>query len=153
MPLVMYADIEAILKEQDVAETNTKKTPKHMPAAIGNIVISRMPGNELHEKYVEHVGANCIGQFIKSLEEICRKIHEWEESFFTRIKAQRNFAEKEAFDAATECYLCKRVFAEAKGAGEEKNFDHDHLTGVYRGAACGCCYRKSVQSGAHIAVI
>src|SRR3981189_1189276 len=135
MPLVMYADIEAILKEQDVAETNTKKTHKHMPAAIGNIVISRMPGNELHEKYVEHVGAHCIVQFIEYLEEICRKVHEWEESFFTRTKAQRNFAEKAAFDAATECYLCKRIFAEARGAGEEKNFDHDHLTGFYRGGA------------------
>ena len=51
MPLVMYADIEAILKEQDVAETNTKKTHKQMPAAIGTIVISRMPGNELREKW------------------------------------------------------------------------------------------------------
>ena len=61
-----------------------------MPAAIGNIVISRAPGNELHEKYVEHVGANCIVQFIEYLEEICRKIHEWDNLFLTRIKAQRN---------------------------------------------------------------
>ena len=52
MPLVMYADIEAILKKQDVTETNTKKTHRHMPAAIGNIVMSRMPDNELHGKYV-----------------------------------------------------------------------------------------------------
>src|SRR3977135_210991 len=136
MPLVMYADIEAILKEQDVGDTNTKKTHKHLPAAIGNSVISRMPSNELHEKYVQHVGENCIKQFIDYLEEICRKIHEWDDLFLTRIKAQRNAAEIAAFNNATECYLCKKAFVEAKGKGEENNFDHDHLTGLYRGAAC-----------------
>ena len=62
MPFVMYADIEAILTEQDGAETNTKKTHKHMPAAICNILMSSMPGNRLHGKYVEHVDENCIIQ-------------------------------------------------------------------------------------------
>ena len=72
--------------------------------------------------------------------------------FLTRIKAQRNFSDKAAFYEATECYLCKSVFAEARGAGEEKNFDHDHLTGLYRRAACGFCNRKMVQSRRSIAV-
>src|SRR3977135_4329033 len=28
----------------------------------------------------------------------------------------------------------------------EKNYDHDHITGVYRGAACGWCNRKMYLS-------
>ena len=125
-----------------------------MPAAIGNIVMSRIPGNELHGKYVEHVGENCIKQFITYLEEIYCKIHEWEHAFFTRIKAQRNAAEIAAFENATECYLCRQVFmiAEYGDKNCDKNFDHDHLTGLYRGAACDSCNWKMVQSRRSIAV-
>src|SRR3977135_3050061 len=106
MPLVMYADIEAILKPQNPGELNTKKTHRHYPAAIGNMIISRSPNNELHEKYVEHVGPNCINEFLDYLEQICLKIHAWDDLF--RVKATRNFAEKWAFENATECYLCKK---------------------------------------------
>src|SRR5271156_6760732 len=97
MPLVMYADIGAILQHEPVVEANTLKTRKHVPAAIGNIVMSRIPNHPLHGKYVQHYGENCINQFINYLEKICKEIFEIESANYTRIKAQRNFAEIELF--------------------------------------------------------
>ena len=59
-PTVMYADIEAILEHLPPTQTNTQHTHKHTPCAIGNMIISRIPGNIYHGKYVEHVGPDCM---------------------------------------------------------------------------------------------
>ena len=40
---VMYADIEAILEKLDVTPTNTQRTHRHIPCAVGNMIISRIP--------------------------------------------------------------------------------------------------------------
>jgi len=40
------------------------------------------------------------------------------------------------------CYMCGCGFNDKTG----KNFDHCHLTGKYRGAACNSCNRKMVQA-------
>ena len=40
MPTVMYADIEAILEKMDPVDgSNTQRTNRHIPCAIGNMII------------------------------------------------------------------------------------------------------------------
>src|SRR5271156_4043286 len=66
-------------------------------------------------KYVEHVGETCIEKFIDYLEKVCYNIHVADGLSVMRIKARRNNAERAAFDLATQCHICKVVFAEARG--------------------------------------
>ena len=142
-PTVMYADIEAILEKLDVLPTNTQRTHRHIPCAIGSMIISRIPDNWFHEKYVEHVGPTCMEQFIDYLEEVAMQVWSWCEGFETRIRDKRSPDELKRFKNASYCYLCNCAFKqESNGKNPDKHFDHDHLTGKYRGAACAHCNRK-----------
>src|SRR5277367_4335181 len=90
VPYVMYADIEAVLSELEPEEgANTIKTHDHLPVAIGNMMIMIHKVKEYHEKYVEHVGPDCIVQFVDYMEEMCKKIDLWECQFYTRCEADR----------------------------------------------------------------
>src|SRR5277367_2363523 len=111
VPYVMYADIEAVLSELEPVEgANTIKTHAHLPAAIGNMMIMIHDGKEYHEKYVEHVGPDCIVQFIDYIEEMCCKIDSWERQFYTRCEADRTEYDKIVFAGATTCYICEAFF-------------------------------------------
>ena len=115
----MYADIEAFLTPLEVDDNGkTQRTLKHILIAIGSMVISRIPGNELHEKYVVFNGLDCMSKFIDYLEELCVKIHEWDPS--SRAPADRTGAEKLLFNISTNCYMCKRFLDGDSG----KNFDN-----------------------------
>src|SRR5277367_5151525 len=96
----------------------------HLPAAIGNMMIMMHKHKEYHEKYVEHVGPDCIVQFVDYIEEMCCKIDSWEHQFYTRCEADRTEYDKIVFDGATACYICGVFFT----AHNKKNFDHCHLT-------------------------
>src|SRR5271163_3265220 len=125
----------------------TIKTQQHYPIAIGSMVIAKMDYNELHEKYVEFKGEHCMSDYIDYLEHVCKRIYEWDPT--TRIEADRQPEEWREFNRAIKCYMCAMVFNREKGG---KNFDHDHLTGKYRGAACDSCNQKMVQARHSIAV-
>ena len=100
----MYADIETFLTPLEVyVNEKTQRTHKHIPIAIGCMVISRIPGNELHEKYVVFNGLECMNKFIDYLEEVCIKIHEWNPS--SRVPADRTDAEKWLFHISTNCHM------------------------------------------------
>ena len=114
MGLVMYADIEAYLRWLDMDETQkTIKTQQHYPIAIGSMVIAKMEHNELHEKYVEFKGEDCMSHYIDYLEHVCRRIYEWDPT--TRIKADRKPEEWREFNRAIKCYMCAMVFNREKG--------------------------------------
>ena len=138
----MYADIKAILEKLDVEEANTVRTHRHIPCAIGNVIISRIPENRYHGKYVEFVGADCMTTFIDYLEEVAHQVYSWDTGFETRVRAQRTKVEIRLFDMENQCYLCGFPFEGVDGNEKQKHFDHDHLTGHYRGAACAWCNRK-----------
>ena len=142
-PLVMYADIEAILTQHtDNKGEYTTLTHKHIPVAIGSMVIGDPScRGELHQKYVQFTGREWMSEFIDYLEKICMLIKEWNDEGDYRVAAHRTAEAKRAFDKATRCYMCKYFLIKRR-----KNFDHDHLTGKYRGAACNVCNRKMFQT-------
>ena len=145
VPLVMYADIEAILEHVDYSDNdNTQKTRHHVAVAIGSMIISEMPSNPYHEQYVEYVGRQCMIEYIEYLERLCGEIYHWDLQYLTRIKAHRTPDEENAFKIETNCYMCGDLFETERGI--IKKFDHCHVTGKYRGAACGKCNREMVHA-------
>src|SRR5580700_3563882 len=62
----------------------------------------------------------------------------------TRVPGVRTPAEMLRHDAATACMWCKRNF-NPENKLLLKVFDHDHLTGKYRGPACQGCNNKLRQ--------
>src|SRR5437773_608777 len=142
-PTVMYADIEAILEHLPAKDgVNTQHTHKHTPCALGCMIMSRIPNNRYHGKYVEFVGPDCMTQFIDYAEEVLFQVYSWAENFETRCIAQRTPLEQRSFDLEHRCYQCKMPFTRKDGKSRDKHFDHDHITGLYRGAACARCNLK-----------
>ena len=82
-------------------------------------------------------------QFIDYLEMMAKEIWVWSEEA-TRVKAIKTKADLEAHRLAVACYMCNKRFDNSNKI--EKNYDHDHITGVYRGAACDWCNRKMYLS-------
>ena len=91
-----------------------------------------------------------MDEYIDYLEYVCRKIYDWDPT--TRVKAVRRPEDARAFNSAIKCYMCEHVFSGKKNDKGGKNFDHDHLTRRYRGAACNSCNRKMVQARRSIVV-
>ena len=74
------------------------------------------------------------------------------------MTAGRTAVEEALFRIAERCYMCNVEFDDVnmvKNRSDRivgKNFDHNHLTGEYRGAACNSCNRKMVQPRRTVAV-
>ena len=69
------------------------------------------------------------------LEEVAIDCNLFNEEHLRTLMVPLSFREQNAFDRARRCYLCNKFFGEKN----KKCRDHDHLTGKYRGAACGQC--------------
>ena len=69
-------------------------------------------------------------EFVDSLEKEIRDIYEKIKFKKNKIKNQEDI---DHFNAATTCHICK------KKLGEDKVWDHCHITGKYRGAAHNQC--------------
>ena len=83
-------------------------------------------------------------QFVDYLEQLAMQVWSWCSNFETRIKADKTPLEWQKFNKSFRCYMCNVSFEEPdkKGNKIKKHFDHDHLTGEFRGAACHYCNFK-----------
>jgi hypothetical protein len=142
IPVVVYGDFESSLLplEQEEGEEITRRTKyqHHKPNSYCLIVKSTLTEEHL-EKYgltstpKIYRGEEAARYFVDDLYNIAGKV----EAMYKNIVPMTPMTPEEVrlYDSATTCYLCNNPFTQDK----IKVRDHDHLTGVYRGAACNGC--------------
>ena len=139
VPFLVYADFESFIKPLDTYELNpevsyTKQYQKHEPSSFCYYI--KRFDNEVYEpKFVSYTGEDAAQKFVEMLEEDVKIIANIPEK-----KMIFGEKEKEQFDKATKCWICKEEFE-----NDVKVRDHCHFTGRYRGDAHNSCnlkYRK-----------
>ena len=79
-------------------------------------------------------GEDCITEFLKTLEVKAVDCYKFNQTHLRSTMTPLPRAEIIAYEQASQCYLCHKAFGK-----RIKCRDHDHLTGIFRGAACGQC--------------
>ena len=140
---MVYADIEALIKEIHNCDPNpnksyTKKYQKHEPVSFSYYVkcFDNSVCEPILRTYTKATpeGEDAMDVFIKWLEEDVKAI--------ANIKPKKMIfteEDKERFNESKECWICEEPFK------DNKVRDHCHYTGRYRGPACNSCnlkYRK-----------
>ena len=143
-PFVIYADFECLNRRIDTTtpdpnKSYTKKITKHKPASF-NYYIKSFDESVYKSKsrtYIkeEEEDPDVIDVFINWLEEDVKEISNLgnEKMIFTD-------KDKEQFNQASNCWICKKLFNL-----QDRVRDHCHFTGRYRGAAhnkCNLKYKK-----------
>jgi len=151
VPFVIYIDFESVLKpvaendELHRAGRNTVREQEHIPCAVGIKVVSTLPKNKFNMPYEwisqegEDEQPSLATKFLVRLLEIEQQLLEVLFDDQNLIWTPEN---QRTFDSETRCYLCKRDFDDALAVRDQiwqKVRDHDHMTGLYRGAAHGIC--------------
>jgi hypothetical protein len=146
VPFVIYADFECFSQKlsgcvQDPNEPHTTKLTHHEPSGFAYIIIDSV-GEPLKPPIVYN-GPNAVRTFLDAL-----IIEESELS--TIIKNVKPLimteTDKQNFQHAEYCFICS-----GKLNGDRVR-DHDHLTGLYRGAAHNDC-NLNFKLATHIPVI
>ena len=132
---VVYADFESLLLPNEDSSSNKIQT--HMPAAAGYLITNASPDikSPLPTSYKEFYGPTCIVDFLASLEEQAKLVHQWYGEYGSVEMTPLTKEETDEYNASQRCYLCQLEFA----ADDAKVHDHNHFTGNYIGAACNEC--------------
>ncbi|KAK3700421.1 hypothetical protein QZH41_004481 [Actinostola sp. cb2023] len=136
-----YIPLREPLKQKK--RNNTEKYQKHKPSGFCYVIKAH---DDLFEPKVVRYTATEEDEdlgllFVEKLEKDIRKI--------AKIKKQNILMTEESredYENATECFICNRKLK------DDKVRDHDHLTGLYRGAAHEVC-NLNYRIPKHIPVI
>ena len=135
-PFVIYADFESILRHIDNVNKATRLIQKHEICAAAALLVSN--NGDVPSRYAIFAGKQTLTEFLN-------KLIEWERECIDYLKhmfpMRLTRAQEEAFDRATECYLCRHPFTPGERKGDKVR-DHDHLTGKFLGAAHNLCNIK-----------
>ena len=144
VPFIVYADFESFIKPIDTCGPNpensyTKQYQKHTPSSFCYYI--KCFDDEVYSQnpvtYTASTENEDVAQiFVNMLEENVKSIYK---RFDRPKKMIFGPKEREEFDEATECWICRGEL------GLDRVRDHCHLTGIYRGAAhnkCNLQYRK-----------
>lgn len=146
-PFVIYADIEALLKQVEGLEDNVLSV--HKPVAWAYKIICRYPEHEEemgtnYQKLGEmrsYCGESSMLRLLEMLSEDAERI---EAIVNTHLPYKEEKGDADAFREATACHVCLKEYAKGKEGlyyvpYDIKVLDHDHMTGKYRGAAHRSC--------------
>ena len=140
-PCVVYADVETCF---EVDEHNTQRGPKTILLGQNAYVLSvgyTAVGRDGLEIPVEHDacihnGIDPMGKFLISMLRLYNSYYKVTQN---GKKVTMTAANKIEFNGASKCYLCGCNF----DVDNTKVLEHCHLSGNFRGAACGTCNRKA----------
>ena len=122
---VFYGDIECLLLPDG----------QHQPIMAAFLLLPHE--RILHQRQPEYYcfeGEDCIKLFLQAMEDKSVGCFKFNQDHLRTIMTPLSSDEQVSFDQSSVCYLCQKNFGIQK-----KCRDHDHLTGLYRGAACGQC--------------
>ena len=134
VPFVFYADFEClgqnITEELPTSESYTQLLKKHVPTGFSISIV-----NSVQEKLMSKIvyrGKDCVDVFFDKLEYLSVKFLKK----LQKIKPmnQLTVEQKRKFESAVKCHICEENIQ-----NDEKVYDHDHLTGEFRGAAHSSC--------------
>ena len=136
-PFVIYADFESTLQkiqtcQPDPSSSYTMNTQKHIPNSF--CCYTKCTENK-YSKMKTYTGNDAAKRFIEYIIQETKNIHNL---LNVNIPFNLNTTEKQIFNDATECYVCKKPFT----ALDFKVRDHNHLTGQFRGPAHRLCNLK-----------
>jgi hypothetical protein len=129
-PMTEYHDLEAILEKANEKYGNgSKKIHKHKAIGVGMY-------NTLNKQYTRFIGEDCLDKYCIYLKDMVRRYAELT-SHSKQIKAVPVLTKEEKIkhDECMNCWMCNKEFSKEN----YKVIDHDHLTGIYRGAAHSFC--------------
>lgn len=136
MPFVIYADFETLLAPYQSCQPDpnlsfTEKSKKHIPIAFAYHVVCSFDTSL--NRFVQYRGSDCVKKFIQLLLREVKRIYSFLNKNIPMIFTSENAKQHKESEY---CHICKRLLF------TEKVRDHDHLTGLYRGAAHAYCNLK-----------
>ena len=134
-PFVIYADFEALTVPinscaPDPQKSYTEAYQNQTPCGYCYHIVCADPAVTFEP--VVYRGPDSITRFIKALQREGKKLAQMVAKV---VKMVITDEQEHEFRCATHCHLCE------KPLGKDRCRDHDHLTGLYRGAAHGECNR------------
>ena len=145
VPFIIYADFESLLLPEDPTGSRVKRRrttliDRHIPCAVGIYVVSA-DANYFAPTYETFTGPNVVQWFLGRLVEISEKLRLLLSDPQRLVMREADWV---AFNASNVCWICNQTFD--LRYPETKVRDHDHLTGVFRGAAHGTCNLQLQQA-------
>lgn len=149
-PVIVYCDFECFLRSEDKQMgEKTKLFQRHEANSVGAYVVSSY--TEFNRGYVQFDGPDCAKELLHYLQQLEKDIFE---VIKNPVKLVMTKYDKNEFRKATSCHICEKPFGKSAcsydrdskmGESEEtidyksKVRDHDHFTGMFRGAAHHGC--------------
>jgi hypothetical protein len=133
IPFRVYMDGESMLPKSDVQRgTGTMVDNEHVYTHIGLLFVSDYP-EHIRNEYKTFTGPTCVIdalQWCDAKAGACCTILGREEPLRMTAADEMNFRD------AMQCHICSGIL------GNDRVRDHDHVNGVYRGAAHNACNIK-----------
>ncbi|XP_066596570.1 uncharacterized protein [Prorops nasuta] len=130
VPFVIYADFECLLEKIDSFSVPAKAFQQHKPYSIGYYVSCNYNTNLSRFKMQRSI--DCAKWFTNELQKIAVEISE----IINDIKPmEMSKQDIQKFVKASFFYICEKPFS----VNDVKVRDHDHITGLFRGAAHNSC--------------
>jgi len=139
-PVIIYGDFEALTCPFDGASADptsdasyTHREQSHVAnsARLRVVVSDEVPNKEKFEYTEEFTGSKCVAQFVHAVRTQVVKLTDE----ILHVNRKMTKVNKQAHEAAENCHVCGGAFTD----DNYKVKDHNHYTGVYRGAACNKC--------------
>lgn len=133
VPFVIYADFECILKPND------KGGHDHIPSCFCYHIKCTYDIHTIIKGYEDrplgdirvYTGKDCMKKFFESIFYDTKLMYDIIQ--YTYNPYSKRPGDLEALNQATVCHICR------KELGIQRHLDHDHFTGLYRGAAHPTC--------------
>jgi hypothetical protein len=147
-PFAIYADFESILiPTEDENNSKTHNYQTHKACSYAYVVVSEY--EEHNGKFVLYRAKdekdNVGDHFCKAILEEGKRLRKILQYNNKMIITEE---QKEEFKNATICHICKKELKKT----DERDRDHDHYTGLYRGAAHHICNELYTQKLADIPI-